>query len=186
MGSSADIGARWIPMLKHPNNQETESTEAPASRLKVMVPCKNGQFDGELFGTDGKLLPDEQQIPSETIQKGSYIATLLECGGIWFTEQKFGITWRLAQAVVHRRESGKGQLEIPLTPNDIKLIDNNQPGEDAELDATMTQSGAGEDSASKSATKVKNKKGKEEEQDDLEAVPIKKQKKKVVKKKKPI
>ena len=36
------------------------------------------------------------------IKKGTQVATIIQCGGLWFANGKFGITWKLVQAAVQK------------------------------------------------------------------------------------
>jgi len=68
------------------------------------------------------------------LQKGMNIATLLQCGGLWFANGKFGMTWKLIQAVGQKpRASLTGQCFIKLKTGDkeklkkpLPLVDETQ------------------------------------------------------------
>jgi len=96
------IDALWSPMLKYPKDSssgEPDKTRSPT--LKVKLPYWENDFKFELFDTEHKpLIPnDENNGPEVFIQKGSHIACILLCGGIWFANGKFGVTWKLFQGV---------------------------------------------------------------------------------------
>ena len=96
------IDALWSPMLKYPKDSssgEPDKTRSPT--LKVKLPYWEKEFRFELFDTEHKpLIPnDENNGPEVFIQKGSHIACILLCGGIWFANGKFGVTWKLFQGV---------------------------------------------------------------------------------------
>ena len=112
------IDALWSPMLKYPKNQATmepDTTRPPT--LKLKLPAWGGQFKFELFDTQNNILiPNEEGLtPTELIPKGSEIACIIQCGGIWFANGKFGVTWKLFQGVVKPTQSlAKGQCHIKL------------------------------------------------------------------------
>lgn len=112
------IDALWSPMLKYPKNQATmepDTTRPPT--LKLKLPAWGGQFKFELFDTQNNILiPNEDGLtPTELIPKGSEIACIIQCGGIWFANGKFGVTWKLFQGVVKPTQSlAKGQCHIKL------------------------------------------------------------------------
>jgi len=112
------IDALWSPMLKYPKNQATmepDTTRPPT--LKLKLPAWGGQFKFELFDTQNNILiPNEDGVtPTELIPKGSEIACIIQCGGIWFANGKFGVTWKLFQGVVKPTQSlAKGQCHIKL------------------------------------------------------------------------
>jgi hypothetical protein len=112
------IDALWSPMLKYPKNQATmepDTTRPPT--LKLKLPAWGGQFKFELFDTQNNILiPNEDGVvPTELIPKGSEIACIIQCGGIWFASGKFGVTWKLNQAIVKPPETfEKGKCYVAL------------------------------------------------------------------------
>ena len=48
------------------------------------------------------------------IPKASNVAIVVQCGGIWFANGKFGVTWRLVQGLVKPRATLKGKCHIQL------------------------------------------------------------------------
>jgi len=52
--------------------------------------------------------------PKDLIAKGSHIAVSIQCGGIWFANGKFGVTWKLFQAIVKPKMTLKGKCHIKL------------------------------------------------------------------------
>jgi hypothetical protein len=56
------------------------------------------------------------------ITKGSKLATLIQCGGIWFANGKFGVTWKLVQAVIKPRETLFGRCHISLSSADKERL----------------------------------------------------------------
>jgi hypothetical protein len=114
------IEALWTPMLKYTKDQqtgETDMTKAPT--LKVKLPCWEGKFNCEIYDPQGTMLyPDESTAssPLELIPKGVNIVAIIQCGGLWFANGKFGCTWRLFQAVVQPKPSMKGKCLISVSP----------------------------------------------------------------------
>jgi hypothetical protein len=94
---------------------EPDTTRPPT--LKLKLPSWGGEFKFELFDTQNNILiPNEDGItPNDLIPKGSEIACIIQCGGIWFANGKFGVTWKLFQGVVKPTQSlAKGQCHIKL------------------------------------------------------------------------
>ena len=118
------IDALWSPMLKYPKNQTTmepDTTRPPT--LKLKLPAWGGEFKFELFDVQNNvLIPNEDGVtPTELIPKGSEIACIIQCGGIWFANGKFGVTWKLFQGVVKPTQSlAKGQCHIKLDGAEVK------------------------------------------------------------------
>jgi len=119
------IEALWTSMLKYSKN----NTSPPYIRGKV--PVYDGKWKCEIYSEEGDVLfPDDNNINLTPLQifpakKKCNIATVLVCGGIWFTNGKFTVTWELAQAVTQKpRESLLGQRKclIKLKPSQKETL----------------------------------------------------------------
>jgi hypothetical protein len=114
------VDALYTPMLKYSKDKatgEADLTRAPTMRVKI--PMWEGSWKCEVYDEDGdKLFPNTTNpilSPIELIQKGTQVAALIQCGGIWFANGKFGVTWKLIQVVVQKpRASLSGQCFIKL------------------------------------------------------------------------
>jgi len=114
------VDALWTPVLKYPKNKDTlevDMTRAPT--LKVKLPFWDNTWkELELYDTDMQpIFPDPMNpalSPKDLIAKGSHIAVSIQCGGIWFANGKFGVTWKLFQAIVKPKMSLKGKCHIKL------------------------------------------------------------------------
>jgi hypothetical protein len=113
------IEALWTPMLKYtkdPQTGEPDVTKTPT--LKVKLPMWEGKFNCEIYDPAGTMLyPDAKTCatPMDLIPKGVNIVAIIQCGGLWFANGKFGCTWRLFQAVVQPKPSMKGRCLISLS-----------------------------------------------------------------------
>ena len=133
------IDALWTPMLKYPkdkNTLEPDTTRAPT--LKIKIPYWEGEWKTELYNIDQQVIfpdPDGSSVtPKDLIAKGSHIAVVLQCGGIWFANGKFGVTWKLLQGVVKPRETIKGKCHILLSNEDKALMQLQKINDDDEED----------------------------------------------------
>ena len=173
--------ALWSPMLRYPKNKETDEpdyTRPPT--LKVKIPFWKGEFNTEIFDMDNNaLFPNDNGIlPMQLIPKGTNVALCLQSGGIWFASGKFGVTWKLFQAVVKPRASLRGRCHIGLDQDDKERLKKQVVKEEEEEEDNV----AVEDSDG----------GEDEEEDKVETPPpsptpqppAPKKKKKVVRKKK--
>ena len=126
------VDALWSPMLKYPKNQQTmepDTTRPPT--LKLKLPAWGGEYKFELFDVQNNILiPNEDGItPVQAIPKGSEIACIIQCGGIWFANGKFGVTWKLYQGVVKPSQTlAKGQCHVKLDTTEV-----------VKQDATLTE-----------------------------------------------
>lgn len=99
------LEALYSPMLKYSKDKNTgdcDLTKAPSIRVKI--PVWEGTWRCEVYDDEGtKLFPNSSgTTPVELIPKATNVKVLMTCGGIWFANGKFGITWKLVQAMVQK------------------------------------------------------------------------------------
>ena len=184
------IDAFWNPILKYPKDQSTGEPDLTRSpTMKVKLPTWEGEYKFELFDTQNQLLipnSSSDDTPDKFIQKGSNIACILQCGGLWFANGNFGCSWKLYQGVVKPTETlVKGRCHITLSSQDKKQITNDQTEQHApseEEDVTKVESDNEEEEEETSSSSPVA-----EEEDNVEPEPEpepqKPKKKRVVKKK---
>ena len=154
--SSEVVDALWTPMLKYSKDKNTgeyNMTKAPTLRIKI--PVWEGVWRAEIYDEDGnKLFPSAENpcvTPLDFLQKGTNLAVLMHCGGLWFANGKFGMTWKLIQAVVQKpKGSLTGQCFIKLKPSDKEKLKNAEPpvsssGDPDEVVSTLVEDSDGED-----------------------------------------
>jgi hypothetical protein len=116
------IDGAWTPILKYakdPQTGEPDMTKAPT--LKIKLPCYDNKFSCEIYdyNTGSMLFPSESGdvTPMDLIPKAIDIRTIIQCGGIWFANKGFGVTWKLFQAAVTPKPSMKGRCLMAVAPN---------------------------------------------------------------------
>lgn len=116
----------WTPMLKFSKGENGEPDHTKNPTLNVKLPIWDGTWNVELFDPQSrKIFPDssnEHLTPVDLIAKGSHVAVVLQCGGIWFAGGKFGVTWKLFQGVVKPKTTLRGKCHIQLSNDDKKLV----------------------------------------------------------------
>lgn len=114
----------WTPMLKFPKNKEDgslDTTRAPTMKVKLPIyKNKDGSDDPkfDLFDLNSRsIYPNESgDTPDLLVQKGSNVCCVVTCGGIWFASGKFGVTWKLNQAMVKPPDTfEKGKCYISMS-----------------------------------------------------------------------
>jgi len=179
------VDALWTPMLKYPKDKNTlEPDTSRAPTLKVKIPYWEGEWKTELYNLEQQpIFPDPigtNVTPKDLISKGTHIAAVIQCGGLWFANGKFGITWKLLQGVVKPKINMTGKCHITLTSEDKKIMEtqNVVENEDDEEEYINTQP----DAVSK--TEVADSDNEEEiKQEVATAITEDAPKKKIVKKK---
>jgi len=126
--SEDTVDALWTPMLKYPKNKDTGEHDYDRSpTLIVKIPYWEGEWKTELYNVDQQpIFPDPEggpQTPKDMIAKGSHVALVILCGGLWFVNGKFGVTWKLFQGIVKPKATMRGTCHVFLSQDDKdKLI----------------------------------------------------------------
>jgi hypothetical protein len=106
-------------MLKFPKNKDdgsTDTTRPPTLKVKLPIYKDEAKFD--LFDTNSvAIYPNEDgNTPDSLVQKGANVWTVITSGGIWFANGKFGVTWKLNQAIVKPPDTfEKGKCYVALS-----------------------------------------------------------------------
>ena len=128
------VDALFTPILKYPKDPSGDADTSRPPSLRVKIPFWEGEWKCELYDMEqNQLFPSTSGItPIDLITKGSNTAMVIQCGGIWFANGKFGVTWKLLQAVVKPKQNLKGQCFINLSKEDkTKLQTANLDEDDA-------------------------------------------------------
>lgn len=118
------IDALFTPMLKYPKDKQTKEPDfSKAPTLSVKTPQYDGAWKFEIYDEEENKLFPNNEIPSVDplvcLQKGTHLASIIQCGGLWFANGKFGVTWRLLQAVVQKpKETIGGRCLLKLNASD--------------------------------------------------------------------
>jgi hypothetical protein len=182
------VEALWTPMLKYPRDKATEEPDhSRAPSLKVKIPYWDDVFKNvELYNEESvQVFPnDDNNSIGDYIVKGTNVATLIQCGGIWVANGKFGVTWKLFQAVVKPRTTLSGKCHIMLTEKDkekLTVPQDDDVSEEVVHSGTVTEVPDSDDEVEVSVQK--NTEVKEEVQTKEVAVEDLPKKKRIVKKK---
>lgn len=181
------IDALYTPMLKYPKDKETGEPDYDRSpTLKVKIPYWEGEWKTEVYDLEGNsLFPSTDSpmtTPKDCITKGTNVAVMLICGGIWFANGKFGVTWKLQQAAVKPKVSMRGKFMIKVSEEDKARASAQREDDDDDEDdddaPSNTQTQAEDSDEEDEPQSVSH-----EVQEEIEEAPKKQVKKKVVRKK---
>ena len=136
------VDALFNPVLKYPKNPDTgEPDDSRSPTFKIKLNYWDNKFDGtELYDMNKSLIfPDDAGTtsPIDHITKGSHTAVVIRCGGLWFANGKFGVTWKLVQAIVKPRQSLAGQCHIDLSDQEREVL--NQQTDEVEEDEAVAK-----------------------------------------------
>lgn len=96
------VDALFTPILKHPRNEAGEPNYEKAPSLQVKIPVWDGRCDSEVFDSENNILfPNTTGLTlPDLIPKQTDVKTIITIGGIWFAGGKFGVTFKLMQAII--------------------------------------------------------------------------------------
>ena len=123
------IDALWTPMVKYPKHPDTGEPDMDrAPTLRVKFPVWDGEWKCELYNMEQKqIFPNDTGLfPTDLIAKATHVATVIQCGGLWFANGKFGVTWKFVQAVVKPKQSLTGKCFISLTSEEKNTLSNGE------------------------------------------------------------
>ena len=135
------IDEKFNVMLRHPKFKGTDEPDtSKAPTLTVKVPCWKGVWKSEIYDEDGEPLYVGGKTaglvtPLDFLKPKTHVICLLQCGGIWFVNGKFSITWNLKQAIVQKpKASMEGQCFIKLKTADKEKLKALPPVEQDDLE----------------------------------------------------
>ena len=121
------VDALFTPVLKYPLDKATcEKDMSRKPTMRVKVPFWQGKWDGvEIYDADRNCLfpcADPSVSPKDIITKLSHLKTMVQCGGIWFANGKFGVTWRFVQGIIQPKLSMRGRCHLSLSSSESSKI----------------------------------------------------------------
>jgi hypothetical protein len=154
------VDALFTPMLRYPKDKSTgefDYTRTPT--LRVKIPYYDNTFKMEIYDLDENMIfpnaSNPDLTPVELIQKTQNVALVMQSGGVWFANGKFGTTWRLVQAVVQPKASilGSRKCHVKLTTSARATLQSDRDdgashsAASSVVTATTVESSDGEDAA---------------------------------------
>lgn len=211
------VEALMYPMLKYrklkdKNGQSTGEPDYDSNpTLKLKVWCFDGRFIVELYDYNNSQLylpakrdkparncaegQEEHTTPEDFISKGSHMAGLMVCTGLWFSGGKCGVTFKLEQAKVKspQRLVGNGKCHMLDDDDDAEMLQQlkEKEKEESTEDNVGGYAGVEEDDDDEEEVVETTHVDDDEEEEGEEVVAeapkvVKKVKKKIVKKKKKV
>lgn len=130
----------FFPFLKYAKDKLTKKVDPTKSpSIRARVPNYNNKWGVEVYDTTQNLLfpcDNENMTPMDFVPKKSQVATVLQCGGLWFGGKGWGVTWKVNQCVVKPQEviSVYGKCHIQLSNDEINSMNVSAPVNDADDD----------------------------------------------------
>jgi hypothetical protein len=92
------ISLFFSPSLKYSKDKEGNVKDYPPTQ-SIALKMRNGAFDAEIYDNSKHLI--EGMTPVEVLRRGAEVTPVSDATGIWVSDKKFGITWKLHQAIVN-------------------------------------------------------------------------------------
>ena len=193
--SAEGVDLLFNPMLSYSIDKSTgerNPDRAPTLRIKLdKWPGRDGgesKFDCELYDVKNKLIfpdpNDDEVTPLDLIPQNSHVACAIKCGGLYFVNGKFGVTWRLFQAVVKPRESLRGKCCIALSEEEKERVIEDDDSE-SDSEAAVLKDDEPDETAEDSGGAAEEDQPEEDQPEEEETTPAPEPaKKKVVRRKK--
>jgi hypothetical protein len=130
----------FFPFLKYSKDKLTKKTDpSKPPSIRARVPNYNSKWGVQVYDTSSNLLfpcDNDNMTPMDFVPKKSQVATVLQCGGLWFGGKGWGVTWKVNQCVVKPQEvvSVYGKCHIQLSADEIQSMNNGHPVVDAHDD----------------------------------------------------
>jgi len=94
---------------KIPESQTPDRSRPPTMRGKVYMNAKSGKWDLDIYDQNKELIfPTDGTSgdhPASIVVKGSRVACILQCSGVWLVGAGWGVTWKCVQVVVKPPEN---------------------------------------------------------------------------------
>jgi len=138
------IDELFTPMLKYPKIKGTSEPDYSKNpTLRIKVPCYDGVWKVELYDENSEKLYPSVDLPHASpldyLVKGTNVACIIQCAGIWLTNGKFSVSWQLVQAMVQKpRETILGKCLIKINPKEKEILSKKQVTAEEEEDPTVT------------------------------------------------
>lgn len=169
------ISLFYTPSIKVAKDKDGNPKEYPPTQ-SVALKQRNGAFDTELYDNKKQLM--EGVTPLEALRRGAEATPIMDASSIWVADKKFGLQWKLVQALVN--VPGEGGVHGCLIQED------GETGITSTASTAPTVNAAEEKSLLDAVLPAEDEEEEDEEEDDevipAPPVPAKKVAKKVVKK----
>ena len=127
-------------MLRYPKLEKGKDVldYSRSPTITIKLPCWKGVWQPEIYDEEGTPLyvkgkTPSHVIPLEFLRPKTHVICLLQCGGIWFVNGKFSITWNLKQAIVQKPKTSsltEGVCFLKPKAEDVQKLKSLPPPED--------------------------------------------------------
>jgi hypothetical protein len=94
-----------IKVSKDTVSQEPDGKYPDSIKVRIPYYSKDDKLGCAFFDKEGKQLTDMSVL--NRLRRGTQVTCILECGGVYFSNGKFGMTWSLYQCAIKSESSNK-------------------------------------------------------------------------------
>lgn len=128
----AYFDSRTVKYPRYPEDHEHagEINHERKPTLRIKLPYYNEEFNTEIYDVSMKrLFPrnPEGLTPPDIIGKGDNVIVIMQCGGVWFAGSRFGVTWKLHQVILQKKENLRGRCFIQLSDKQRDIMSTDEP-----------------------------------------------------------
>ena len=152
--SRETIALFYTPSVKISKDKDGNPKDYPPSQ-SVALRARNDVFDAVLY--DASRQEMEGVTPVEVLRRGAEVTPVIDATGIWVADRKFGLSWKLVQALVNKPGEGSG----------AGCLITEEEGADAGVSTTEDKSLL----ASVLPTEEEEQEEEEQEEDEEEVIP---------------
>ncbi len=188
------IKAFYSPVIRLAKDREgNPKPYPPTMKLSLRQKRDSQEFDVVCF--DEKRVQYKGIPLEELLVKGANVTCLIQCTGVWFAGMKYGLSWKLSQAIVTGLPQSSRNLtfvesELDVSEAPVKAVPAAVHQEEEEEEEENSEDEAFSAPPSKKPSvvaavlpKAAPAPAEEEEADDAEPVPVPKKTNSVIKKK---
>ena len=113
-----------IKVSKDAVSQEPDGKYPDSLKVRIPYYAKDDKLGCAFFDKDGKQLTDMSVLTR--LRRGTQVTCILECGGVYFSNGKFGMTWSLYQCAIKSENSNripKGVCLITDSDDELEICE---------------------------------------------------------------
>jgi hypothetical protein len=113
-----------IKVSKDTVSQEPDGKYPDSIKVRIPYYTKDDKLGCAFFDKEGKQLTDMSVL--NRLRRGTQVTCILECGGVYFSNGKFGMTWSLYQCAIKSESSNKIPKGVCLITDSDDELDTSE------------------------------------------------------------
>jgi hypothetical protein len=114
-----------IKVSKDSVSQEPDGKYPDSIKVRIPYYAKDDKLGCAFFDKEGKQITDMSVLTR--LRRGTQVTCILECGGVYFSNGKFGMTWSLYQCAIRSENSNRIPKGVCLITDSDDEVEMNEP-----------------------------------------------------------